>query len=495
MRLCKLIILFLFLEVFLVSGALAEECTIARPYFGSVNCEETSWSQEIEVYDGQEWTCDTENCEIRGITPNDVTCTGMGIISTLQIYNQHETKIVDCNSIIHPLGDECASEISTNKDLRKGDKITIDFSCNWGAEPEGNPRVLVRYKKLELELNIDSGSNIIPNTEFCNVNEVWDSYSGKQLPNNNDVKSMTLSNDPEIQGSDGLSVIPSSTNLIKDLEPSQLDYKEGYWFIYDWVERPSLIMGTFENKNVWCNPIDHSLTELEEVNTRANDCYFIPTTKLSTKVSCCSSGECKGQYKNQEVFCTDDFKCGFEKSCFSDSNCGSSERCQAEKGRYFLVNSYCDKNELDDYNKGSCKVNKQEVLCCNGQDGGPNVCASGEYCDYDDGCKEVAHETSEGKIKTGVGGINQENIDNEGLSSVTENVVKKPNQSSPIIAIIIGILLLIGVIGAFYYFKSNKGGEESSEENITNKAEKFCEHCGSPLSNDDQFCTECGKKS
>ena len=193
----KLILLIL-LGLFFVSVVGAEECNVARPYFGSVNCLESEWSSDIEVYDGQEWSCDTENCEIRDITPTDVDCTGAGTTSRLRVSNQYGTKIIDCDSTIHPLGDECASAISINKDLRRGDKIFIDFSCNLWAEPEGNPSLLVKYKKLELFKNIDSASNIpISNTEFCNFNSQWDGYS-KQLSDNEILNSVTLSTDSEL---------------------------------------------------------------------------------------------------------------------------------------------------------------------------------------------------------------------------------------------------------------------------------------------------------
>lgn len=460
---------------------MAEDCTIARPYFGSVNCLESSWSKNYEVSDEQTWTCETENCEIIGLTPNDVTCTGLGFTSRLVVKDELGTKIVDCDSTVHPLGDKCTDDISAHAVMHKEDKITVDFSCNMGAQPEGNPRVLVHYKKLELFKNVDSASNIpVPNSEFCNFNSQWDEYS-KQLSNNEVLNSVTLSSNSEFSGGKGSSNIPSSMSSVS-LAPSQLGYMDAYWFIYDWVERPGLIMGSFENKDVWCNPIDHSLTKLEEIKTIGSKCYLIPTTRLQNTVECCSSDECKGKYQNQGIFCTNDFKCGFEKSCNSDLDCGGqAEKCQEESGKYYLVSSSCDKSELDNYGKGSCISDKREVKCCAGNDGGPDNCGSGKYCDYEKGCNDVSYKSSQGEIKTGVG---TESIKEESTSGITGNVIGIGGKGSSLIIGLV-ILVLIGAGLAVYFLKKKKGPAETLNSNCCEESrkagKKFCVTCGKEL--------------
>ena len=489
----KLLILSI-LGILLISISGAQEvCKVARPYFGSVNCEEKSWSEKISIRDDEEWTCEVENCLIDGISVNSLGCTNIfSPISGLKVINEIGSEIIQCDSTIHPLGDECKNYFP--RELTKGDKIKVDFYCTLG-NPEGNPELYVKYKKLELELNIDSGHSTISNTEFCNVNSVWSQYSKKQLNNNNELKSLSLSNSQEVQGSDGLSNIPSSSNLVSDLKPTQLNYGQGYWFIYDWVERPALIVSSFKNKNVWCNPIDHSLTELTEVNTLGNSCYLIPTTKLPDITQCCSTDECKGNYNNKEVLCTNDFKCGFEKSCLSDLDCGGvSNLCEEKQGQYFTVKSYCDKSEIDSYGKGSCKSEKKVVQCCSGDDGGPNPCGSGSYCDYNAGCTEVSYENTKGDIKTGVQSQKiEENSNNPitGFAVNSQGGINSPNKY--IIWYIIIAILIIGII--FMIVKIKRGNREIKISSIGASSNgETCSNCGKINRNLAKYCVGCGKK-
>ena len=42
--------------------------------------------------------------------------------------------------------------------------------------------------------------------------------------------------------------------------------------------------------------------------------------------------------------------------------------------------------------------------------------------------------------------------------------------------------------------KKEQAAAASTEENVTTERPKFCVHCGAPLEDDDDFCTECGQK-
>src|SRR3989344_3340119 len=357
----KKLIFILSLLIFLANlvSATNDSCVIDTPYFGSVNCEESGdWSKEISIGDGEKFECPVPNCRINGLSVDDFGCTGFGTTSKVNIKKNGAT-IIDCHNTIggswgDSLSANCESNGLSEKTFNGGEVIEVDFSCNLGnPEPEDNPKLLVSYREIKLKMHYDSGNNFQSGTEMCNINSVWDSYKNKQLSDNSLLKSVSIDN-MGTSSDKGLSSVPSE-KMIGDLRPSQLHVGEGYWFVYDWVERPSLISSEYKGKDVWCNAIDHSLTQLQEVNTKGNNCYLIPTTKLSEKGECCSSDECKGLYANKAILCTDEFKCGFEKSCLSDYDCGATEQCQAESGKYYLVNSYCDKSELDDYGKGSCK--------------------------------------------------------------------------------------------------------------------------------------------
>jgi len=476
----KLILLLLF-GIFFVSAVYADSCQIARPYYGSVNCKETgSWSNDILVSDNQEWTCDVENCKISGIDKDSVSCTGMGTTSGLTIKDSYGTKIITCDSTIHSLSSECQG--SFPYEFTKGNKINVDFWCNFGSSPEGNPHVRIQYKTIALELHFDSAEGFISGTEFCNTNSVWSQYNGKQLQNNNILKTLSVSQDVGFSGGSGSETIPSSSNLLGTLEQKQLSVGQGYWFVSDWVTRPSIIAKDYQGMKVWCNPIDKSLTKFEQVNTNSNDCYLIPTTRLSQTFECCSSGECQGLYNDQAIQCTDDFKCGYTKSCSSDYDCGAtSKTCESQEGKYHLVSSSCDKSKLDSYGNGKCMSKTEEVKCCSGNDGGLNSCSSGSYCDYTTGCKEVTH-ASNGELKTGV--------EAENIAAITGDSIKDQSLtnsgSGKMLFILLGLISIAGAIAAFFYFnKKEKGVNHSGNK---------CSHCGQGNKEGVKFCIGCGGK-
>jgi len=480
------LILFLIVGMILVNFGylvLAEECQVARPYYGSVNCKEIgTYSQDIWLSDGQSWTCEVPTCEITGMNMLDFTCSGIGTTSRLKITKSSgDTRL--CSSTWGKLNTECSTAGVYDLKLTKGDTISVDFSCNLGGNPEGNPKLGVRYKIIALQMHYDSGENFQSGTEFCQVDTIWDKYKGKQLNDDRLLESNSISSSIDFSSSNGLSSIPNDKSI---LEPKQLEVGQGYWFVYEWVTRPNLNVKDFNGAKVWCNPIDHSLTKFSEVNTQGNNCYLIPTEKLSQTVECCSSDECKLKYSDQEIFCTDDFKCGYQKSCLSDYDCsGVSSNCESKNGKYYLVSSSCDKGKLDSYGKGKCINDKREVKCCSGNDGGPNNCGSGSFCDYEDGCKDVTYKSSQGEIKTGVQG---EKIGSQKTSGITGAVIDGGSSTGMIILVI--FLILIGGSIGFYFYRKNK--KSLPKTDTTNKETKKCSKCGNKVYGN--FCTKCGKK-
>lgn len=509
----RLILLFI-VGVLLVSGVFA--CDIARPYYGSVNCKELgSWSSEILKSDGQSWVCEVPNCKITGMNMDDFGCTGLGTTSRLNIKINGVQKIACSNTFGSDLSTECQEEGLDNYELVEGDIVQIDFSCNVG-EPEDNPQIGFKYKTIALQMHYDSGENFQSGTEFCQVNSVWDSYKGKQLSNDDVLKSMSISGNNEFNSDEGLSNIPSGNPV---LEPKQLKVGQGYWFIYEWVTRPELNAKDYQGMKVWCNPIDKSLTQLEQLTTSDNKCYLIPTQRLSQQVECCSSGECTGIYKEQNIYCTDDFKCGYTKSCISDYDCsGTGSSCESSNGKYNLIKSTCDKSKLDDYGKGKCVSTKEEVKCCNGQDGGINTCGLGQYCDYNEGCKGVFRDCPfnsccltggdykekscrDGQCCTAPGSfvgicsadcstLNNSNLQNVGFSGQTSQTYSSTGRT----ILIIFLVLIGGSIGFFIYTK-NKGKElKHKVKKDIEESSKKCRKCGSSISPKSKFCTKCGRR-
>lgn len=398
----------LFVIFFLVQPfVLGEEnCQVARPWFGSINCEEGEWSQPIEVGDGEIWSCDVESCQIEKISINDLDC-GLPATRRLTVKDENDVKIIDCDATVNSLSSECQENFP--KTLTKGNKIKTNFECDalikqWN--PKNNPKLIVKYRILRLELNVDSGHGFIPSTEDCKFDEIWNNHYSPQGGLSGNTFNPLLSTTPKTNsindilnvnlGGENFKPAPVGT-YVSQSKPNKMNYRESKWIVYDWVTRPDLIVNDYNGKKVWCSPIDHSLVEFSKIETNANNCYLIPTNRLSEKAVCCGTDECKIIFNEQNIYCTDDFKCGFEKSCSSDFDCGSTEStCQESSGKYYLVSSYCDKSKTDSYGKGQCKSRKEEVKCCNGNDGGPYTCGSGKFCDYQMGCRTVLLECPAG---------------------------------------------------------------------------------------------------
>ena len=486
----------LLLSIFTVS-VFAESCQVARPWYGSVNCkEEGTWSDPVYKYDGGIYQCDVENCRIANY--DNFNCNVLGTLWKGLSITKNDTTILECSaSYLSPMS---CTKGNVPLAFYKGDVIKIDFWCSNGITSynpsSDNPKVEIRYMPIKLELNFDSGYNFIDNTEFCDINPIWNSYGQKQPSNPSQLQSMNVVTDLFSQNS-GTS-IPSDTLGV--LTPKKLEVGQGYWLVYDWVTRPDLIVKQYQNMPVWCNPADHSLTKFEEVKTQSDSCYYIPTQRLSQKVDCCNSDECKMTYNEQSILCTDDFKCGYEKSCLSDFDCGAvSQTCQKEGTRYYTVKAFCDKSKLDSYGNGKCSSSKQEVKCCTGQDGGPNTCGSGMYCKYDEGCIKILLDCPSGMCCNSGGDYKQatcpsnlkccptsdpiigeckescepppkttdtKSTQTGGLSSASASptgLLTGPDMGT--MAYIIGIVIAIAAAGVIFYFSfMRKSGSKAKDE-------------------------------
>jgi len=389
--------LFIFVGIFLLISLTfaqqAKQCQVARPWFGSINCKlKEQWSDTpIQLSNNDIYPCQTPACKITELTQTGWECPFGSVKHGVDIKN------ADTGNLIFSCSKTGGGDITCANipyEFQSPQKIKVIFWCeilggNKVNPTSGNLKVAVVYRPIALELNYDSGHNFIAGTEQCKIDEVYNEYFSKQPQDPNKIQSISSNIQTNLFTQNSGSMIPGNTLGI--LQPKDLQVDQGYWLVYDWVTRPDLIVSyTKDNIPVWCNVVDHSLTKFEEITTQSQSCYFIPTQRLSQTVECCSSDECKLSYSDQAVQCTNDFKCGYEKSCLSDFDCGGvASTCEISSGKYFLTKSTCDKSKLDSYGKGKCVSNKEEVSCCTGQDGGPNSCGSGNFCDYSKGCQAI----------------------------------------------------------------------------------------------------------
>jgi len=381
-----------------------ETCQIARPWYGSINCEEyPEWSSIINVPDGHEYQCNVPTCEVSSF--DSFVCDKFGTVYNGIRIKKGSSIVLDCSTNALDATSLNCKTGNVPLTLHTGDIIIVDFWCKALIGDEYNPsnsyNVQVRYKPIMLKLHYDSGEGFQSNTEDCSLNPVWNTYWQKQPTDTNRLETISkdiTSTPVQFSNNYGLSVPGNVLGPMTGLTPKKLTAGQSYWLVYDWVTRPDLIVKYYQNIPVWCNVVDHSLTKFEKITTQSSSCYYIPTSRLSETVDCCSSSECQTIYNEQSIQCTDDFRCGYTKSCYSDYDCGSTAAtCQSEIGNYYLIKSVCDKSRLDSYEKGKCSSSKEKVKCCTGQDGGPNTCESGYYCDYEEGCQIILQNCPAGK--------------------------------------------------------------------------------------------------
>lgn len=504
-------ITFLFFVTSVFAQQTNEKCDVARPWFGSVNCqEEDQWSALINVPNSQSWACTTPDCQIASY--DQFSCNVFGTVYKGVKITRGQSVILDCstNYIAGNTLDCKTGNIPI--DLHSGDIITVDFWCNnivSTFSPPGSPNVQVRYRPIALKLHYDSGENFVSGTEQCKMDNVYNQYYSKQPSSPSLIQSISSTIQTTLFPNSAGITIPSN-NIVGNLQPKDLQVDQGYWLVYDWVTRPDLIISyTKDNTPVWCNVADHSLTKFEKVTTQGQNCYLIPTQRLSQQVECCSSDECKLAYSDQSVQCTNDFKCGYDKSCLSDFDCGgSSSTCEVSNGQYYLTSSSCDKSKLDSYGKGKCVSAKQQVSCCTGQDGGPNTCGAGSFCDYSKGCQTILQKcpsgacckeggqylvqdcpsgqqccasstsligeckTSCNPVAPNLNDINQVSNPSSQEDALSAGTGMGSLLSSPNFYLLIGIVVLAAVAFVGYIFWKNKQSEEPLSKKESRKDKK-----------------------
>ena len=530
---------FTLIVVFLVSLILfsfnlsfaQQNCQVARPWFGSINCEEyPDWSQEISVPDDQTWACNVPTCEISRL--DSFKCNVFGTLWKGLRVTRGSSTILDCSTDILDANSLTCKTGDTPLPLHAGDIIAVDFWCK-GLLNEYNPanvipNIYVRYKPIKLNLHYDSGYNFQSGTEGCKINPVWTSYYSKQPADPSRLQQLSSSINVGLFSNSYGSMVPSGSDIIGTLTPKDLTAGQGYWLVYDWVTRPDLIVKYYQDIPVWCNVQDHSLTKFESITTQSGSCYLIPTSRLPQTVDCCSTDECKLEYSDQSIQCTDDFKCGYTKSCLSDIDCGSTSTCESSNGNYYVVKSSCDKSKPDSYGKGKCVSSKEQVQCCTGDDGGPNVCGTGKYCDYSKGCQLVLQKCpSNACCKSGGQYIPQDcpsglqccigsnsfvgeckescqpksEVKNEPETGITPTGMFA-STGSIIAGFIIAAIIIVVVAWKKGYLHFERGTKTITPvKELKPKVKKipktdviFCTQCGSEQSKDTKFCTNCGNK-
>lgn len=147
---------------------------------------------------------------------------------------------------------------------------------------------------------------------------------------------------------------------------------DAFAFVEKWVSDPaySLNLKTYNGQQVYMTPapvngVGVDVYSLADIQT-TNGCFTIPQTKIAT-VQCSNIAFCSTQY-GAGYYCDTTFKCSKSPGyCQSDLDCGASSACSNK----ILQSNKCD------LSTHTCQNPQQSVACCPSDN---NACPSGQYC-------------------------------------------------------------------------------------------------------------------
>lgn len=365
-----------------------EGCIFAEPHFGTITCDDGGISQ---IYENEgfvvvtnptnsnflqtSYTCTGVKCELANMP--EVGCPG-GLFPQDPAYAIAKDDVPLCgrNFAGYP---DCGTSVEfTGEPTSSPQTINILFTCN---DVAGNVKptswtIDIKQQERELFYAVDqiSGKVKIPNTIGCSNDELVGMFSN-------------------IQPSSGsISELPNVPMGAIDIDDFQtLPYKNSYLFLDKWNPiQIGLNIKYLNGQPVHCDVFGKNLVYYQKVDTQSG-CYQLPSGQVIDRTSdplfCCDNSQC---YTFGASWACDQttFQCkdtGSQKiPCNSHIECGALEECIIEGGNFNLKGNRCVP-DASSPKTGYCEYQQlRQVECC------PSFCsASGQYCDYDTGCKNV----------------------------------------------------------------------------------------------------------
>jgi hypothetical protein len=398
--------------LYLTQNPAAAGCSFARPWFGSYNCQkvdnpttETVLMGTIKsMFTGTTQHSDYIDAKYTGMSNPQfpVPSCNLGGISELKLESKYpqdtqwqgEPDYWCWKNGVPMLISSCQSIFSQQMLLDPQKEYRVEATCTFitigglDTQPAINKfdySWKLQYNQEQYYRYVDSSGGVpIDNTEGCKFNDLVESYYG---PNTADQPasstwSKIMAASPILQKIfGGFSPAATQTAIPLDSYAGQ-----AYLFVYDWVVRPDLTVGTYQGQNVYCysDGTTNTLYKVESVNTQSGACYSIPTSSVAT-VGCCDDTICLLKQgvnygcDNQGAAATYTCKLQMQTGCTSDFDCGSGQTTcikDTDNKFYSVASSKCV--------SGQCQTPaKTAVKCCQG------MCAGGEWCDQTVGCKNT----------------------------------------------------------------------------------------------------------
>jgi|GEM_PF-4578887 len=513
--------LVLFLPVFA-----EENCEVAYPLFGIVECISDYAKDAPPKYDQKEFAIieDSEDiinfqcsghCEIDQKLDIKVYCgfaqiAGWGIYKNGDVISTSDWK----DSAEYPLR------------FFDGDSITVKASCNFIYDIKTSSYVKFSlWEKYLWEELPQQGKEKNPNTPGCISQDLVEKYYPSSLSSQYSAPEYWVT-DKDGENKQYLSTETNGEELRNmDNFPTNMMIGETKSFFYRWesVSNINKLYNKDGNLGGYCGGSggNRKLFEYKKVETLSESCYLIPT-KISKTVDCCYDTDCPGELACDPTTYT----CSENKPCNSDLEC-PQDSCSDN----IETNWLCDITKPWYPKSGTCVKSTKQVLCCFDKD-----CPADKYCSRAEGCKDkyVLIDCPTGMCCAPGGDYKEKACPSnlkccptsdpllgeckelcepppETASTESRQTSESVFPTTPVtqtfsgtgmnISLISGFvgvaLLIVAVVLLMYFTVIRKVRKPTSlpEKNGVGKSQAgFCPYCGSSIGADDVFCPECGGK-
>ena len=410
-----------------VAFAINPQCPVARPYFGSINCEKYQ-QVPYNVFGGLQFSVGPNYGvhDARAVGMQRASSTGncaWGDIIRLDLidYNINfgtSTRTEICRTQQENFNQNICNQGALRQNILNGHTYTVDVYCrgiigNQYAHPSPTDFIITyQYTNEIYKIYFDSAHSIpLTNTIGCKSQDLYDAYytqynkdmkKDQANPLNldkitNSINSGLMALIP-FQAGTGSASVPAGS-FITDV-PMDAKAGDAFVIITDWkLALPGLSTYAYKGQEVYCDQFggfrNHRLIAFDTIRTGfagQDYCYTIPTRTILTGVECCYSGECQAFYNDASYSCdTTTFTCKKSIACYSDLQCGTQQYCSYQNGKFMMQGSACI--------NGQCTTTNQEVKCCPSGTSGAN-CPAGTYCKIDEGCKVEIQKCPDGACCT-----------------------------------------------------------------------------------------------
>jgi len=506
----KRLILFLIIGMVLIGFVGAEECQLATPRYGVVECYDMGDTDSVDIFleHSEEksvgsFSC-VSDCYLNSLNLPDVSCGGWG--THWEIYKNGEIKYEE-SSI------EGRDEKEINLDY--GDELSIVAYCR-GLLGGKSPLPINRVEILQdLVMLKESWAGSLPfrtigESDGCILNEEIDQDTNvdSYLDVNSDIKKNKES---------------STYNSLSQF-PTNWQIGDNYIFVKDWQTGIADISLTYDKNNnaYWCGGQsgNRKIYNVEKINSVSGKCYSIPKSIALSNVECCEDVDCLNLGFGAKYVCNpDNWKCEETKPCNSQLDCESTFGEGVCENRE-IIKWVCDTNKKWGNYAGTCvnivrKVSQCAYDCSNNEYYNEEEglfkslkkilnCPSGKCCIPGGNYKEKLCYGSlqccnlegsfVGTCAEDCSQIHKKDLSEDKITGGVTGVSEKKSSSTGIIILIITLALIGGTIAYFLYTK-NKGTKLKKEvkKDLEEKG-KHCAKCKNLLNPKDKFCIKCGRR-